>query len=315
MPCPFSFSFLLPLAAVFISTTPKVKLLVEAILTFILQLFHGAYIPIHPTVLNIDPSANKDSTATTWINLGLWTNPLQTTYLGACENLATTLLKHLINNKKPVTNLIDVGCGYGDSTSFYQSKLGSSSTVTGLNLCEAEVAVAKAKGVNVVLGNATNKSLLQSLSPSHIIALDCAYHFLPTRAAFFEALISLPTKPSIAVSDVVLKAEPSILMRILLRIVARACGVPYRNFITLETYVKILEDVGFVDVRVKVLPPEAVFLGFGEFVATHDKVVDKVFDKLDTKTTKGWEHIKMSAAMMMTLSTFVDYVIISADQK
>jgi hypothetical protein len=107
-------------------------------------------------------------------------------------------------------------------------------------------------------------------------------------------------------------------MRLVLHLVARVCGVPHRNFITLETYVSMLEDEGFTNIRTIVLPPSSVFLGFSSFVSNHDRRLGfsgEADDSLSPEVKDGWDHIKQAAGMLGKMADFADYVMIAADQE
>ena len=172
----------------------------------------GGYTELSHVFLNMQTQAS-------WINLGLW-NPIDIphtvgigqpcllrkrikgdvppTYSEACDALATKVGDQagLQANSK----LLDVGFGRGDQLFLWWNRF-KVSEIHGINASESEVSFFHAKlrarmtradahtqpNIQAVVGSATAlPAWVEPGTYTHVIALDCAYHFVPSREEFFQ---------------------------------------------------------------------------------------------------------------------------------
>ncbi len=132
----------------------------------------------------------------------------------------------------------------------------------------------------------SGRSISSSAAPlpasfSHVLAIDCAYHF-DTRARFFaQSYNALQTGGTLALVDMLPNLPPaaaSILgganaqhvalswrARWGLRLVSSACGVPLANLYSQEEYRRLLTAAGFEDIELRDIS-EHMFAGFAQFV-------------------------------------------------
>lgn len=108
----------------------------------------------------------------------------------------------------------------------------------GINLDPDECAVAAARGLEVSQMSATDpRVLLLAEDASVVLALDCAYHFAPSRRSFFESVRAHPNRPRLGVTDVVLKKskrDMGYMEWFLVRCGCKMSGVPVQNLRTKE---------------------------------------------------------------------------------
>ena len=101
-----------------------------------------------------------------------------------------------------------------------------------------------------------------SPSFSTILALDCAYHFR-TRSDFLrQGFLRLEPGGKIALADLCFtdRTNP---VTVILRLLGT---IPPRNIVTIQEYMRILENIGYVDISIEDISQD-VFPGFCKFLA------------------------------------------------
>jgi len=117
---------------------------------------------------------------------------------------------------------------------------------------------------------------------THVLALDCAYHFTPSRSAFFQqSFDALEPGGCLALCDILpcfpaaVACLPSVSAqhralslpwRLGLRALSSACAIPLSNLHSLPVYRSSLEAAGFKDVAFEDIT-EHMFAGFARFVS------------------------------------------------
>jgi len=189
-----------------------------------------------------------------------------------------------------------------------EGRVSASLELTGVNLVTAQVAAAKqlvfarrraiasrlasshmpettktkARRIETVLadklqileGDATKlsecKQLPQSARFTHVLCLDAAYHFSPTRSLFFAGVHKhLMARGRIALTDLVLhpSLRSSILGCKIVKALSGIASIPGENLLFEDEYVRQLEANGFTSVRIRYIE-EHVFPGFERFTQT-----------------------------------------------
>lgn len=154
--------------------------------------------------------SNAFSDDSTWVNLGLWTQP-HSTFTQANQALAFALARLVDQNAQC---LIDVGCGNGDSLGFFAKKF-HFPRVVGVNSNSKEYLACFSKfqfspKVQLVFSDAVeyleNPSLNQpGAGNSALVCVDAVYHFAPSRSHFLTSLSHHRRDiKSLAMSDIVL---------------------------------------------------------------------------------------------------------------
>lgn len=97
-----------------------------------------------------------------------------------------------------------------------------------------------------------------------ILALDCAYHF-DTRFAFLsQSFVKLVPGGRIALADICI--DPSVLSRGQAWMITSLLSLmPKQNMISTEEYVRVMKEIGYVDVQLQDITAE-VFPGFIKFL-------------------------------------------------
>ena len=165
--------------------------------------------------------------------------------------------------------------------------------------------------------------LLVDPTATVITALDCAYHFSPSRRAFFDLAALHPNKPRLALTDVILKApHSSFLKGLFLKLACRAMGIPAANVMTKGEYMESLAAAGFKDITITTLPDDAVFLGFASHVQRRKEaclatLVEMGLDPIESSrlVDGSFAHLDASAAGMRGGGAAVfSYVVVTARQ-
>jgi len=169
------------------------------------------------------------------------------------------------------TSVLDVGCGYGVQSVLFHG-LYPGAAYTGINIGAAQVdaaneRVAGLSGYQVKQASATDLSLFTDSTFSHVYALECAFHFEPSRLPFFaEAHRVLQPGGKLAMMDVI-NFSPRLpyhrekmgcmtgTLTYYLQKASRRSGrsgmpVTEPEADTIETYKASLESAGYTDVQV-----------------------------------------------------------------
>jgi len=241
--------------------------------------------------LNRLPGENADvDPKTEWLNMGYWKNT--DVFPEACEALALKLIAAA--NYQPGGNVLDVGHGSGESLilQLTHPTIPRPSRLTGITSLKTHYqrssdriarlqASSKVQGdlqPEVVLyhGDAIFRPEPDSKHPLHpssspsispytsILALDCAYHF-NTRPTFLrQSLHHLAPTGRIALADMCF--TPSSLRKLYIRTLVHLFRLmPLENVVSAEEYVRDMEQMGYVDVRLEDIS-EDLFPGFERFL-------------------------------------------------
>ena len=178
-------------------------------------------------------------------------------------------------------NMLDVGCGYGQSLVLWEDYFRDGAlaeNIVGVNYGPDEVALAREttlrdhENIKLIQGDACDADLYTKLRNDHgsfdlAVSIDAAYHFNPSRACFFQNVFPLlqPDGGALAMVDIVMDQPPSsfgVLKQFWFYVICWAAGVPPANFaMTITDYKESLHAAGFVDVSVFDIT-EFVFPGF-----------------------------------------------------
>lgn len=103
-----------------------------------------------------------------------------------------------------------------------------------------------------------------------ILALDCLYHFAPSRVPIFKHAYG-EMRASVMAFDLLLSPTASFWQRLLLRLLALVLGVPSGNFISVSQYQNQLVSAGFSKHNIHFHDiSENVFSGLASFIEKHD---------------------------------------------
>jgi len=218
-----------------------------------------------------------------WGNFGYWSKA--STYPEACEALAIEVADAAGLDAQ--SHLLDCGFGCGDQLLTWINRYAVASIV-GVNLSVSQTEIAKhkikqrsASYTRVVLHQGdvltcfANRSFTEACDPiSHIIALDCAYHFV-NRAMFFQKAYSLlAAEGKIALTDITFCEPPKTLIA-RLRFKLAACliklaKIPPENMLTLDQYKLQLARAGFKAIDTRDIT-EPVFAGFCQWLPEYKR--------------------------------------------
>lgn len=127
-------------------------------------------------------------------------------------------------------------------------------------------AVANTSTENVSRGTAS-ATLMRS---TWVLALDTLYHFKPSREAIFVYAFR-ELNASIMAFDLFLSDTPSLLDRILLRIICLFAESPFSNFLTIAQYKNQLRAAGYDESKIEIQDiSDHVFPGIASFIKRRD---------------------------------------------
>ena len=226
-----------------------------------------------------------------WGNLGYWQT--ETDYSAACRALAQLLGEQAGLDKK--SDIFDAGFGSGDQLLLWLEHF-RVARVRGANLSHSQTAYAQAKLSNagftsatIVQGDINDPDVwriaLKGNRPSHVVALDCAYHF-PSRLEFFRlAHEHLAPSGRLALTDFMLadQHDAGSFVHRLLRWMLRRSHIAEANIVHRDRYIRQLETSGFGNVRIIDIS-EQVMPGFARFVRN----LRRGHSAADTGKNLGW---------------------------
>ncbi|MEH6661492.1 MAG: class I SAM-dependent methyltransferase [Parasphingorhabdus sp.] len=212
-----------------------------------------------------------------WGNLGYWQR--ETEYSSACRALALLLGEHAGLDHQSV--IFDAGFGCGDQLLLWLEHF-RVARVRGVNLSRSQTAYARAKleksgfpsvATTIVQGDINDPEVWTSASgenkPSHVVALDCAYHF-PDRLAFI-ALAHQHLAPAgrLVLTDFILSDQhrTGSFTHRLLRWMLKRSHIAEANMVHRDLYLSQLQEAGFGEVRIVDIS-EHVMPGFARFIRT-----------------------------------------------
>lgn len=214
---------------------------------------------------------NRDNQS--WGNLGYWKS--ETEYSDACRALALLLGEQAGLDSQ--SKVFDAGFGCGDQLLLWLTHF-RVAEVRGVNLSCSQTAYARGKlseagfeATAIVQGDINDSetwhATLDGNRPSHVLALDCAYHF-PSRLAFVTlAHQHLASAGRIALTDFMLsdRRRTGSITHQLLRWMLRRSHIAEANIVHRSRYLDQLRTAGFEEVKIIDIS-EHVMTGFARFV-------------------------------------------------
>ncbi|MEP3450981.1 MAG: methyltransferase domain-containing protein [Parasphingorhabdus sp.] len=239
-----------------------------------------------------------NSNGQSWGNLGYWTDG-EDSYSNACRALAVQLGATAELNQDSI--LFDAGFGCGDQLCLWLEHY-QVSDVCGINLSESQTQHAKSllsknghseKPNAIFVGSANDGEMwpevIGTRKISHMIALDCAYHF-PNRVNFFDLTIShLKTGSKLALTDFMLadQAQSKLAYRLLLSLMFRLSRIPKSNIVDQTTYKAELEAIGFHNIQIRDIS-QPVIDGFAHWVRSQTAMRLPFFARVKYRTTAAF---------------------------
>eukprot|EP01124_Arcella_intermedia_P000069 TRINITY_DN10035_c0_g1_i1.p1 TRINITY_DN10035_c0_g1~~TRINITY_DN10035_c0_g1_i1.p1 ORF type:complete len:342 (-),score=47.81 TRINITY_DN10035_c0_g1_i1:22-906(-) len=212
-----------------------------------------------------DRHSSLETRPSLWLNCGYWKNA--NNYADAGADMARLLAK--VGKMDSHSLLLDVGCGFAEQDLLWAKEYGT--TITALDLTPLHVQIAQKRirmekleeKIEVMVGNATQLEGLKSGRFTHVVALECAFHF-NTRGEFFrKAFALLPPGGCLLLTDLVPKAQRPI-DSVVQRLGRWYTGIPRANMVPVSTYKEMLKAAGFTDISVTDIS-ESVFPGFNYY--------------------------------------------------
>lgn len=195
-----------------------------------------------------------------WGNLGYWETA--TEYSDACRALAILLGEQAGLDRQSV--VFDAGFGCGDQLLLWLEHF-RASQIYGANLSRSQTAFAKNllahKGYPeasraILQGDINDPDIwtaaLAREKPSHVLALDCAYHFTSRLEFLGLAHQHLAPMGQLALTDFLLsdQHETGSFRHRLLRWMLKRSHIEETNIVKLDVYRRQLEETGFGEIRV-----------------------------------------------------------------
>ena len=200
-----------------------------------------------------------NSDGESWGNLGYWPNA--TNYSDACRALALLLGEQAVLDHR--SSVFDAGFGCGDQLLLWLDHF-HVGPICGVNLSRSQTVYAKRKleeaghpdsAAAISQGDINDPKLWDAAlgrnQPSHVLAVDCAYHF-PSRVEFFAvAQRHLASSGQLALTDFMLSGhhDSDGIARHLLRWMLKVSRIPEANIVDWDRYRLELEQSGFADMR------------------------------------------------------------------
>lgn len=276
---------------------------------------------------------------TRWRNLGLWPPDGSGGYAAACSAMAERV-GDMAGVGASTRAVLDVGCGAGESLRIWSAR--GAALVVGVDAappvdCSSAVECCDAAGVGALAAARGERF-------DAVVCVDAAYHFAPSRAAFFAAASSalsegspagcpagllLPSllKPPIphpvggriGLADVlgssvdaggdVRRASRGLARRA----IAALMRVPAANLCDAAQYEAMLASAGFVDVTVEPAT-ERVVGGFARFAARHAR---SSFDSPPDRPGWSWSSVARAGAALSAAFRHgqLEYVFVSARKR
>ncbi|KAI7895598.1 S-adenosyl-L-methionine-dependent methyltransferase [Mucor mucedo] len=217
---------------------------------------------------------------TLWFNMGLWDKP-GLSFPQACENLVHKVAQFI--NIKPMSSVLDVGFGCGDScivfAEQYQSQVtGITNELSQWRIAKERVSTLPSK-INVLHGSADTLDKHVSSTFDYIISIDSAYHY-NTRWNFIQAAFKHLNEGGVLglydlCIDPDLYASVTPIKRQILKLVCQAVHIPLENLVTPEEYEKRVEDAGYKKVDMVCLDRMLVFGGLSQSFHTQYETTQK----------------------------------------
>ena len=135
------------------------------------------------------------------------------------------------------------------------------------------------KNVDKSIRSSTPATSSDDKLATSVLALDCLYHFRPSREPLFDHAFK-ELKASIMAFDLLLADKPSLLGCLLVRILAMAMSCPWQAFLTKAEYRAQLMKAGFRGDGIEIRDiSEHVFEGLANFIETRDRELEMYLGK------------------------------------
>lgn len=222
-----------------------------------------------------------NSNGQSWGNLGYWTDG-EDSYSDACRALAMHLGETAELN--PSSVIFDAGFGCGDQLCLWLDHF-HVRDICGINISNSQTQRARSllqktnhgkKSANIFAADIKDGSkwveVISDRQITHVIALDCAYHF-PSRVDFFNTANSYLEKGGkLALTDFILvDSEPkNLIYRFLLLVMFGLSRIPKANIVNQTTYKNDLEASGFHNIQMHDIS-QSVMAGFADWIDTQKR--------------------------------------------
>ena len=168
-------------------------------------------------------------------------------------------------------DILDIGCGCGDSTAILADFQPQSLQGITSELSQCSIAKARFRRIEFLCADAVDYVAgLTDESVDRIFALDCMYHF-HTRFKFLrDAYRVLRDNGRMTATDLLLGDKITTFERLLMRLICLLTGSPFCNFMTAREYSENLSQAGFEGVEMEDISRH-VFPGLSEFIILHKR--------------------------------------------
>jgi len=200
-----------------------------------------------------------------WLNCGYWKTARN--YEDAGTEMARLVAKE--GNITESSSILDVGCGFAEQDILWATEFGCK--ISGIDLTPLHVQVAQKRIklahldhlVSVYFGNATLLRHQQNSSYTHVIALECAFHF-NTREKFLKEAFRVLSPGGILVLTDLLPKPGRDYSAFVQRLGRWYTSIPGENMYDIHVYKKILENIGFGKITILDISDD-VFPGFSYY--------------------------------------------------
>lgn len=239
-----------------------------------------------------------NSAGQSWGNLGYWTTG-EDSYSDACRTLALQLGEAAELDSKSV--IFDAGFGCGDQLCLWLDHF-QARDICGINISSSQTQQAKSllqkanhreKSHSILTADIKDRNkwneVINDRQITHVIALDCVYHF-PSRIDFFGTASSHLTQgDKLALTDFILvDGEPKNLHhRILLSIMFGLSRIPKANMVDQTSYKNELEAQGFQRIQMHDIS-QSVMAGFADWVHAGNGMQGSFFSEMKYRITAAF---------------------------
>lgn len=210
---------------------------------------------------------------TMWMNMGWW-DTTTSTLPEASENLLRRLLQAA--DIPTGSRILDLGFGCGDQSLVLQRSF----EYSGITLSSVQFDTAQRRlphGSDIFCGDAARPEmwpdkLVQKTGESTdwVLALDCMYHFRPSREGTVR-VAGQKLQAGLAAFDLFRAQDVSRWQMALLRVVCWMADLPWANMCTAEEYRDMLVKVGgYADVEIEDISAN-VYAGLAGFIKKRDR--------------------------------------------
>lgn len=239
-----------------------------------------------------------NSDGQSWGNLGYW-DEAENNYSNACRALALQLGEAAQLNEN--STIFDAGFGCGDQLCLWLDHF-QVRNICGVNLSNSQTQWAKSllakkghddKSASIITASIDKQGAwhraIGDYSISHVLALDCAYHF-PSRIGFFNlAQKQLEAGGRIAVTDFILSDHQNLnfAKKFLLSAMLNLSRIPRSNIVDRSLYLKQLDNNGFQNVKFHDVS-QPVMAGFSGWIRSRESEYLPFLSRLKYRITAAF---------------------------